>query len=44
MCIINMEYRSLDGGKDGKYDGIDYVEIPKICVMQEPFFFGMGAI
>ena len=29
----------LDGDKDGKHDGVDLMEIYKIFVMMEQFFF-----
>ena len=33
---------SFDGRKDGKHNGIGFVEIYKIHVTQDAFFFGMG--
>ena len=33
-----MEFGSLDGGEDGEYSGVDFVETSKISIMQYEFF------
>ena len=35
-----MKFNSLDGGEDGEYNDIYFVEILKIFATQDAFFFG----
>ncbi len=37
-----MEFSLLDGGEDDEYNGIDFVEISKICATQDAYFGGTG--
>ena len=39
-----MKFSSLNGGEDGEYNGIGFIEIVKICATQDTFFFGMASI
>ena len=34
-----MKFGSLDGRNDGRYNGLDFVDISKISVTQDAFFF-----
>ena len=36
-----MQFGPLDGGEDGKYDGVGLAEISEIFIIQDDFFFGM---